>query len=149
VADLVPMGHCNVVVMEVFSTITSPVFSELVIVLTGHVDFSRWTVKLPNALRMINKVKPFKLVFSLEAPSPSQWETQQLEGVLEFVTTGGFFDFLDPPPSIRIPRSRFYDWDSLWGRLVLIVGAKGSVLTTFFSSNLGVKLKVSNGLYPN
>ena len=112
-ADLVPMGHCNVVVMKVFSTITSPVFSELVIVLTGHVDFSRWTVKLSGALRIINKVKRIKLVFSLEAPSPSQWETQQLEEFLESMTAGGFLDFLDSPPSIRIPRCRFYDCGSL------------------------------------
>ena len=102
--------HCNTVVAEVFSTITSPVFSELVIVLTGRVACLRQEVELFNTLRAMNKIRPFELVFSLEAPSFSQLEARRtLEEVLELATANGLLDFLDSPPSIIVARSRFYE----------------------------------------
>jgi len=55
------------------------------------------------------------LVFSLEAPSVSLLEARRtLEEVLESATATGLLDFLDSPPSIRIARSRFYEWDFLF-----------------------------------
>ena len=139
-ADPSLADHRNTAVAEVFSTIRSPVFFELVVVLANGVRFLGWEAGLFDTLRRMNEVRPFKLVFSLEASPPSQQETQQLEKVLEFVTSR-LLDFLDSPPSFRIPRSRFYDWDSLWGRLVLIVSAKGSAVLTSISPNLGVKTR--------
>lgn len=126
--DSSPADHCNTVVAEVFSTITSLVFSELIVVLAGCAAYLRWEVKLFNTLRMMSEIRPFKLAFLLEGPSPSRWEARQLVEVLESVAAKGLLDFLDSPPSVRtcekIP---------LWGRLVLIVDMKSSpVLTTVF-----------------
>jgi len=88
--------------MEVFSTITSPVFSELVIVLAGSdMVYFRWKDTF-RTLRMMNEIKPFKLVFSLEVPDFS-WEEarQKLARALDSVTAEGLLDFLGSPPTIR------------------------------------------------
>ena len=119
VTDSSPADRCNTVVAEVFSTITSPVFSDLVVVVAGHANYLRQEVKLFDTLRMMNDVRPFKLVFLLEGPSPSQWEVWQLEGILKSLTAKGLLDFLNSPPSVRISERV-----PLWGRLVLIVGMK-------------------------
>ena len=91
-------------------------FSELAVVLAGHAVSLRQVAKLFNTLRMMNDVRPFKLVFLLEGPSPSQWEAQQQEGVLKSATAKGLLDFLDSPPSVR-----FCERVPPWGRFVLIV----------------------------
>jgi len=112
VADPNLIDHCNTAVTEVFSTITSPAFSELVIVLAGRVACLRHEARLFETLRRMNEIRPFELVFSLEAPSFSLLEARRtLEDVLESATVIGLLDFLDSPPSIRIARSRFYEWD--------------------------------------
>ena len=105
--------------MEAFSTITSRVFYELVVVLSGVVVAS-----LPHQdmffriLRKMNEVRPFELVFSFEGPCFVQrgerWELAearcQLKEALDYVASKGFLDFLDSPPTIRtVPRSRYYD----------------------------------------
>ena len=126
--DSSPADHLNTTVAEVFSKITSPVFSELTVILAGGAAYLRQEVKLFNTLRMMNEVRPFKLAFLLEGPSPSQREARQLEEVLRSVTAKGLLDFLDSPPSVRLREQV-----PLWGRLVLIVGMKSSaVLTTIF-----------------
>lgn len=88
--------------MDIFSTITSPVFSELVIVLGGGA-----IARLPSdaalfeTLCAMNKVRPFKLVFSLAVPDRPQGGTRRkLEKAIDSVTAKGFLDFLDSPPAI-------------------------------------------------
>ena len=112
----------NTAVTEVFSTITSPVFSELVVVLSGRaVELTR----LPNqevffqTLRKMNEVRPFELVFLFEGPCSvlrgGRWELDArgpLEEALGYVASKGFLDFLDSPPTICIlPQSRYYRWN--------------------------------------
>jgi len=88
--------------MEVFSTITSPVFSELVIVLAGSdMVYFRWK-DMFKTLCTMNEVRPFKLVFLLEVPDFSQEEARQKSArALDSVTVEGVLDFLDSPPTIR------------------------------------------------
>jgi len=88
--------------MEVFSTITSPVFSELVIVLAGSdMVYFRWKDTF-KTLRMMNEVRPFKLMFLLEIPNfPQEEARQKLARALDSVTVEGLLDFLDSPPTIR------------------------------------------------
>lgn len=92
--------------MEAFSTITSPVFSELVVTL---VEF--WISNVPlhdtlfEILRTMNEVRPFKLVFLAQiAYLPQEsWEEvrRKLAEDLDSATSKGLLDFLDSPPTIR------------------------------------------------
>ena len=53
-------------------------------------------------LGMMNKVRPFKLVFLLVAPSlPHEEAPQELAGALDSVTAKGLLVFLDSPPTTR------------------------------------------------
>jgi len=88
----------------VFSTITSPAFSELVIVvvddLVGRVPLG---IMLFETLRELNEVRPFKLVFLFMGPHPGLGEARRaFEKDLDSVIAGGHFDFFDSPPTIRI-----------------------------------------------
>ena len=94
-----------------FSSITSPVFSELVIVIAGHaVNHLPKEATLFGTLRKMHKVRPFQLVFLVMEWSPYQERVRRLlaesrrklKGILDFVATKGFLDFLDSPPTIRI-----------------------------------------------
>jgi len=100
--------------MEVFSTITSPVFSELVIVLeNSQVAYLAWDVAFFETLRMMNQIKPFKLVFLAEVLgwfSVGREEARQrLTGVIDLVTAKGLLNFLGSPPTIRA--IQFFDDD--------------------------------------
>lgn len=95
--------------MWVFSTITSPAFSELVII-TG--DYLPQNVTLFETLRKMNQVKPFKLVFLSEVPD-GWYARRRLEEGLDLVTTKGFVDFLDSPPTVRTTRALYSEWDLL------------------------------------
>ena len=101
--------------MEVFSTITSPVFSELVIVLTFAYDTSvhlLQEVEFLETLCKMNEVRPFGLVFLLEGPHVGRWEAGPvLKGNLDSAITQGLFDFLGKPPTIRMAQSSYYGWD--------------------------------------
>ena len=91
-------------VMEVFSTIISPVFSELVIVsrIQDIVCLSSG-VTLFETLRMMNEVRPFELVFLIEGFGLDQEEVrQELEEALDSVTVKGLLDFFESPPNILI-----------------------------------------------
>jgi len=88
-------------VMEIFSTITSPVFSELVIVVEGDdtsgipSDFTFF-----ETLRTMNEVRPFKLVFSLDSQIPAIYDRVERQGLVEaldLVNAQGLLDFLDSP----------------------------------------------------
>ena len=101
--------------MEVFSTITSPVFSELVLII-GEDDITDLPsdMALLETLRMMNEVRPFRLVFLFpvldEFWRGFQWERRrELEEALDSVIAGGSFDFLNSPPSISE-----HDLSALW-----------------------------------
>lgn len=89
--------------MEVFSTITSPVFSELAIVIRGHVlIFLSQDFTLFETLRKMNQIRPFKLVFLAEAPESRQEKVRRgLAEALDSVAAKGLLDFLDSPPTVR------------------------------------------------
>jgi hypothetical protein len=101
-----PASHTAV--MEVFSTITSPVFSELIIIIMANA-VTRLPSETPffETLRTMNDVRPFKLVFLLADPE-FFWEEAQrkLAEALDSVTARGLLDFLDSPPIIRSARIR-------------------------------------------
>ena len=86
--------------VEVFSTITSPAFSELVIALGRHATGLPCGVASFEALHTMNVVRPFKLVFLLEVSYPLA-ARRELEEALAAVTARGLLDFLDSPPTIR------------------------------------------------
>ena len=111
----------NPTVTEVFSTITSPIFSELVIVLPGEaVSYLLHQATLFQTLREMHKVRPFELVFSLDGPcsvqSGERWELVEarclVKETLDYVASKGLFDCLSSPLTIRtVPRSRYYNWN--------------------------------------
>ena len=106
VTDSSLVDHHSTKLLEVFSTLKSPVFSELVIVLGGHgVAASNWGDEgtLFKALRKMNELMPFKLVFLLEGPFFGKEGMARLvvAEALELATGQGFLDFLDSPPTVR------------------------------------------------
>ena len=113
--DLHLGGYRNTLVRDLFSTITSPVFSEFVIVLDDNSAFRiPLVIVLCEGLRELNEVRPFKLVFSFEGPYSSPEDAQRvLTRCLRSATARGLLDFLDSPPTIRIARSRRLGRDSL------------------------------------
>ena len=94
--------------MQIFSTIASPVFSELVIFIgPGAVTDSPWGDPFFETLRTMNGVRSFKLVFFLVAPDLLREEARRkLEGAIDSVTARGLLDFLDSPPTIYNKRIR-------------------------------------------
>lgn len=98
--------------MWILSTITSPVFSELIVVLTGRATaYLPQDITLFEALRMMSGARRFELVFLLEVSDFSREEARRrLAEAVESVTAKGFLDFLDTPPTIRIARSRPQGW---------------------------------------
>jgi hypothetical protein len=99
--------------MEVFSTITSPVFSELVIVL-GVKAAARLPseVTLFETLRTMNEIRTFKLAFLLVAPDLHRENARRmLTGALGPAAASGLLDFLDSPPTIRCTRFPEYKCD--------------------------------------
>jgi len=59
-------GYRYTVVMEVFSTIVSPVLSELVVIFTGCASCLPWDESFFRILRTMNEVGSFNSVFLLE-----------------------------------------------------------------------------------
>ena len=89
-------------VMDVFSTIASPVFTDLVIAHTGYaVANLPQEIALFETLRKMKGMRSFKLVFLLE-PSDFYQENirRELAGALDSVVANGSLDFLDSPPTI-------------------------------------------------
>lgn len=95
--------HRHATVMKLFSSITSPVLSELVIVLLSiSVARLHHEIALFRVLREMSEVRRFKLVFLLEPWDFSQGEVlRNLERALDLVSAKGLLDFLDSPPTIR------------------------------------------------
>ena len=85
-----------------FSTITSPVFSELAVVIENPMAANlRLDLTLFETLGKMNEVRPFKLVFltvaSVFSREKVRWE---LAEALDFVIAEGLLDFLDSPPTM-------------------------------------------------
>lgn len=86
-----------------FSTITSPVFFELVIVVTYRgVKNLPQGAKLLETLRETNEKRPFKLEFSF-AVTDLLWEEErrELARSSDAMAVKSCVDFLDSPPTIR------------------------------------------------
>jgi hypothetical protein len=90
--------------MEVFSTITSPVFSELIFVIWhDQLVHLLSDAMLFETLRAMNEVRPLNLFFLIQIPHPPSREGQRrVELALEAVTAKGLLNFFDSPPSIRV-----------------------------------------------
>ena len=90
--------------MELFSTITSPLFSEVVIVLWGYeIPTLPSQVALFQTLRTMNEVRPFKLAFLAEVSGfYLEGGRQKLASALDSVIAEGLLDFLESPPNILI-----------------------------------------------
>jgi len=90
------------VIMDVFSTIKSPVFSELVVVLRSDL-FTRFLLDPMSfdVLRTMYKVRPFKLVFLLHIYSPPNGGEWMFERAFAPAFKRGLFNFLDSPPVVR------------------------------------------------
>jgi len=104
------------IAMEVFSTITSPVFSELVIVLEddGIVGLSS-DVGLFETLRKMNEVRPFTLVFLVKAEESYCRRTEvieRLEDAIILATVTGLLNFLDSQPIARITGLPTPEWEA-------------------------------------
>ena len=95
-------------VLEAFSTITSPVFSELVIVLQGvdAIMALLSEVALFQTLSRMNEIRPFKLVFLLEGMGCLREERLMMEGVIRRVVEESSLDFLASPATIRLNEFR-------------------------------------------
>ena len=93
--------------MGVFSTITSTVFSELVIVLLDDaITYLHEDLVLFETLGKMKQVRPFNLVFDLIcSPTVSEFSLGEmrrtLRGALDLVAAKGLLSFLDSPPTIR------------------------------------------------
>lgn len=103
---LTGLNTAHTSILEVFSTITSPVFSGLVVVIARN-RFARLlsddTVFV--ALPAMNEVRPFELVFLVlhsSAFSLSQEARQVFKRNVQLATAKGLFDFLSSPPTLRI-----------------------------------------------
>jgi len=103
--------------MEVFSTITSPIFSELVIVLSAQeVPDLSYDATLFQMLSKMYEVRPFELVFLFEGPCYAlRGELADLrlylKEAVDDVISKGFLDFLDSPPTSRTsPQSYYSRW---------------------------------------
>ena len=96
-------SHRRAIVMGIFSAITSPVFSELVLLLRVYeISHLPSEFVLFDTLRKVNKTSPFKLVFSLEVADSSMEEArQELVEALDRVAVSGLLYFLGSPPTIR------------------------------------------------
>ena len=95
--------------MGVFSTITSPEFSELVIFIGSSVAYLAQNIKFFETLRRMHEVRPFKLVFLFKASD--RWNTPQgVAKAVGLVIEKGLVDFLDSPPAIRTARSCYSEW---------------------------------------
>ena len=93
--------------MEVFSTITSPVFSELVILIRDDEAVRLLSeVTFFETLHAMNEIRPFKLMFLLIGGA-----RRDSVGALDLAIAGGFFDFFDTPPIIPCGEFRNGWWD--------------------------------------
>ena len=97
--------------MDTFSTITSPSFSELLIVLReGEIKNLSPDTAFFHALRIIHEIKGFRLVFLLHILHWPLGERVALGRALESAAAKGLFDSLDSPPIIRVEGVTHREW---------------------------------------
>jgi len=100
----------HTLVEELLSSVTSPAFSELAIVIEDNsIHLLPSDVTLFRTLRTMNEARSFRLVFLAEVvdrhpPGGMEGVRQSLVGALGLVTAKGWLDFLDSPPDIRTAR---------------------------------------------
>ena len=110
----------HTILVEMFSTIRSPVFSELAFDVR-HYELARLSVDLAffETLRQLNGIRSFNLVFMLcgvgPSPSPNNM-LREFEKVLGSVTERALLDFLGSPPTVKDVRRivrppNNYRWD--------------------------------------
>lgn len=90
---------------SIFYTITSSVFTELVIVIqSGEVYYLPW--RMYGTLRRMYHMRPFKLVFLLIASEKSSELVvrRTWEGAVNTATAKGLLSFLESPPTIHFTR---------------------------------------------
>lgn len=87
--------------MQVFSTIKSPVFSELAVVVTSDtVTNLPWDLMFFKTLHRMNEIRPFKLEFLPDASDSHREKLRRmLEGALNLATAQGFLNLSSPYPS--------------------------------------------------
>jgi len=111
--------------MDVISTITSPVFSELVIVLERYEIVSLLSdVELFETLGRMYEVRPFTLVFFLKAEGSHCRRAdvlERLEDAIILATATGLLNFLDSQPVVRITGLPTPEWEP-WSRDALPLG---------------------------
>lgn len=94
----------HTIMMELLSAIRSPVFSEIALDIGDH-ELARFPVDpgFFRTLRMVNAIRPFKLVFLLDIRKVHPTDVhRRFTKVLETVTAEGLLDFLDSPPITHI-----------------------------------------------
>ena len=97
-------------IVQTFRTITSPAFSELVVIPPyNKLDSLLSSTAFVEALRTMSLIRPFKLIFSVELwytpwlGGPPSWEEQRaIETVVEKATAKGLLDFLSSPPTVQV-----------------------------------------------
>jgi len=92
------------IITEVFSTITSPVFSELVIILHPDEFTVLSNVTFFETLCRMNQVRPFTLVFLVKIKDSCCIRTELLQKFGDAIfsaTAKGLFNFLDSQPIIH------------------------------------------------
>ena len=99
-----PADNSRNIFVEVFSTITSPSFFEVVIILEGDDVLGVFDIHsnatLFQTLRAMHDVRSFNLVFLLVAICYKRSLRWRLVKGLKVATAKGFLDFLDSPPTI-------------------------------------------------
>lgn len=96
---------------DLLPTITSPVFSDVVLVLQGDSirEANFFQRDLVSVVRGMYEVKPFRLVFCLEVRAMHREDTtERLKKWIETETAGGSLDFLPCSPIIV-----YEDWEEL------------------------------------
>lgn len=93
---------------RLLSAITSPTFSEIVIIFSGR-DVYRPSETLASIVREFCKVKKFKVAFCLETQGYSRAENlRMLTLETERAAAAGLYDFLPHPPSVFACTMRKY-----------------------------------------
>ena len=108
-SDAFPFPQCAHTIKGLLSTIKSPTFSEIVVVLFERdVLSSRWLP--PALLREMYDIKGFRLAFCLEASEESRVQHfPQLVSKVEAEAARGTFDFLSCPPAVFSRTVTSYD----------------------------------------
>lgn len=109
-SDAFPSPQCTRAIKELLSTIKSPTFPEVVVVLSERdIHFSRW---LPRVLlREMYEIRGFRLAFCFEASEELRVRHfPQLVSKMEAEAVRGTFDFLPCPPSVFSRTVTGYDF---------------------------------------